>query len=89
MALVITIGDCADTIRRYSAQRIGDKAHGWNNYIVFRHPPYAVDPRERIGVIRHKYEDGADVLAFKVLHLITDMEKTVKISRGKKDVTIK
>ena len=52
-------------------------------------PPYAVDPRERIGVVRHKYEDGADVLAFKVLHLITDMEKTVKISRGKKDVTIR
>ncbi len=89
MALVITIGDCADTIRLYSAQRIGDKVHGWNDYIVFRHPPYAVDPLERIGVVRHKYEDGADVLAFKVLHLITDMEKTVKISRGKKDVTIR
>ena len=87
MSLVVDIGINADRIRRYSAQRIGDKAHGWNDYIVFLHPPKPI-PVQRIGIVRHKYEDGANVLAFKVLHLITDDEKTVKISRGKKDVTI-
>ena len=31
MSLVVDIGINADRIRRYSAQRIGDKAHGWND----------------------------------------------------------
>jgi hypothetical protein len=94
MALIIEIRENEKRIRGYSAERLGDKKQGWNQYLVKKFVPLPVPtlcqvrPIEheifRIGVIRHKYEDGADVLAFKVLQLITETEKTVRIPRHEK-----
>jgi hypothetical protein len=68
MALIIEIRENEKRIRGYSAERLSDKKQGWNQYLVKKFVPLPVPtlcqarPVEheifRIGVIRHKYEDG-------------------------------
>jgi hypothetical protein len=79
MALTIAIGENNKPIHGYSAQRLGDKKTRWNKYLIKRHTINMLDIRsttggekiEIIGIIRHKYEDGADVLTYKVMKYVT------------------
>jgi len=72
MALIITIKVNTDTLRGYSAQRLDDKKTGWNNYLIKKHTIDQLSERiECIGTIRHKYEDGADILVYKVMKFVT------------------
>jgi hypothetical protein len=87
MALVIDISENADKIRQYGAQRIGEKKQGWNEYQIYRRViknGTIFNEYESMGRISHKYEDGADVLAFKVLKFISEQEPTVEIPRLEK-----
>jgi len=88
VALLIKIQVNATQIRGYSARRLGKKSTGWNRYLVEQYilsPEFIENTRAfipgellvttKLGILRHKYEDGADVLALKVMKMVVEAKK--------------
>lgn len=88
MALIIKIQENATLIHGYSARRLGEKRAGWNRYLVEQYilsPEFIENTRAfipgelltsmKLGILRHKYEDGADVLALKVMKMVVEAKK--------------
>lgn len=78
MVFRIEIKENVETIRAYAAQRIEGEPKEWNNYTVMEYTPgnHTIPPVPRyLGMVTHKYSDGADILALKVLELVTKTKK--------------
>jgi hypothetical protein len=80
MAPYIDISANSISIRRYAAQRVGWNRPGANSYRVF----VRTDDLKwkRIGTLSHRYEDGADVLAMRVMQLVTLMQGNQKLVKA-------
>ena len=83
MALYIDISINSLSIRRYAARRIGGDETGTNKYHIYKRADDLT--WKRIGILYHRYEDGADVLAMRVMQLVALMQenqKLVKVNGG-------
>lgn len=72
MALYVTISINDDVLQTYGASRLGEKETGVNEYRVCK---YVDGQRVYLkGKLLHNYEDGANVMAQKLLTFVAEDE---------------
>ena len=75
MPLLVDILINGHVIQTYAAENISGKTYGINEYRIL----YLNESmKHEIGIIRHKYSDGATVLAKKVMALAVKHQKEQK-----------
>ena len=78
MVLTVDIGINETTIHNYCARRLGPKKkNGMNEYEVYCPPDSLEGTGFIIGKITHRYEDGANILALKILNLVVGSKDQV------------
>lgn len=79
MALYVRIAINDKTIHIFGAQKLSRGTAGMNTYRLCKYVPDGKGNLKRVylsGVIAHEYEDGAIVLAKKVLDAVRWMDRT-------------
>jgi hypothetical protein len=75
MSLYVKLYINEDKLKIFAATRVTNKTTGWNTYEISEYPEKPWGEIRNLGTIRHKYEDGADVLSRKVLTFATKKVK--------------
>ena len=70
MSLYIKLYINEDRLQVFAATRMSHKP-SWNTYVISEYPEKPWGEIKKIGTLRHKYGDGAIVLARKILELAT------------------
>ena len=75
MSLLVDVLINGHVIQTYAAEKLGSKKYGVNEYRIL----YLNESmRHEIGTIKHRYSDGATILAKKVMALAVKHQKEQK-----------